>query len=227
MRRNFWDSDRLSNLISIGALGVSLVSLGISSFALFRTIERGIIDISPPSRVAIASSREVALQGNNSDKIFLSFSLYNNGATLKTIKSINLTVFDEDGEMIEFFADAQLDTIRDVEISEFPLQENDNYSLVTAISVLPRSHYIANQIFFYTCDKDWHPPEKMQFLDCEGRPDSFRIEPGVEYQVKISVDAFRDKSRDSCFSFTLPDEPQSRVFDFSPVHREISCSQVN
>lgn len=224
--KNIFNSNLFANIISLLAFGISLVVLYRTEFA------RGKVDVFSPSRIAVASAQSIKLQGNESDKIILSFSIYNNGTTLKTIKRTTLTLIDKNQEEKIFFADAQLDKIRDIQIDKSPLQENENYSLVTAISIPPKSHYIATQIFFYGCDRGWRSGGKNQFLNeydvqifnCKGKPDSFTLKPKFEYQARIRVDAFGEKSKDSCFSFILPNEIEATVFDFSPVHKQVPCS---
>ncbi|MGB3637856.1 MAG: hypothetical protein WBA39_09825 [Rivularia sp. (in: cyanobacteria)] len=209
-RRNFWNSQTFTNFISFLAFGISL-------FALYRTeFIEGRLETSSPTRIAIASGKEIKLQGNGSDKILLSFSIYNNGATLKTIKEVTLTLINKDGEKIKFIADGQFDKLKNIRLFEFPLTKNENYSLVTAISVPPRTHHIVNYLFFYQCDRQWHSKVKHQTLGC-GKLDTFELKPGFKYKARIHIDAFGTKSQNACFTFVLPQKPQSKVLDFSPI----------
>ena len=216
-KKKFWGSDSFANLLSLLALIISL-------FVLYRTeLAKGKLEVAFPSRVAIASAKEIKIQSNDSDKILLSFSINNTGVNLKTIKDIILTITDNAGEEMEFVADAQFDQLKNIRLFEFPLEKNENYSLVTAFSIPPETHYVANHLFFYRCDQGWHSKEKQQLLECEGKPDTFQVEPGLEYKARIHVDAFEAISQDVCFTFVVPDEPQPKVLDFSPVYEEASC----
>lgn len=214
---SFWGSSSFANLLSCLAFIVSFV-------VFYRTqLAGGKLEVASPSRFAIASANAIKVQGNDSDKIFLSFSIYNTDINLKTVKEVILTVTDKTGEEMKFIADAQFNQLKDIRLFKFPLKDNENYSLVTAFSIPSKTHYIANHLFFYLCDRGWHSKEKRQLLGCGDKPEVFRIEPGLEYKARIHVDAFETKSQDVCFTFMITDEPQSKVLDFSPVLEETSC----
>jgi hypothetical protein len=137
-----------------------MLALLLSLFLLYRTEWRkGRLEVFPPTRLALASSDLIEFQGNNSDKIVLSFSTHNTGATLKTIESINLTINFE-GKKLEWVADGKFDQLKDINLSEDPLEANENYSLFTALSIPPKTHHVSNYVFFYKCDHGWHLPEK-------------------------------------------------------------------
>jgi|GEM_PF-4170775 len=219
-RKKNWNLELIANLSS------SLFALGLSIFVLYRTeFNKGNVKVSFPSRVAIASAREIKFQDNDSDKILLSFSIYNTGSSLKTIKEIILTISNPNGEEVTFIADGQFDELKDLNLYRFPLKNNKNYSLVTAFSIPPKTHYIANNLFFYKCDHGWNTEQTLQLLGCENKPNSLYLQPELEYRAKIHVDVFEAKSQDICFIFSLPRKPQSNVLDFSPVHSEIPCPQ--
>ncbi|MGK7912323.1 MAG: hypothetical protein AB4050_12730 [Synechococcus sp.] len=185
---------------------------------------QGMIKVFPPSRVAVISSEQFRLQGNDSDKLLLSFSVQNDGATLKSVKGSYLTIRDQNGKELDFFADAELDRIKDIRITESPLTDNSNYALISSTSIPPRSFYIANQIFFYGCDSGWHSGEKLDSLDCDTQPEIFKFSTGAKYKGRLRIDAFSNKVRDACFNFYLPNTPQKNLFDFSPIFKDEDCS---
>ena len=178
--------------------------------------------VSFPSRVAIASAENIQVQGNDSDKILLSFAIHNTGANLKTVRRVTLTITTQEEE-VEFIADAQFDQLKNIQLSEFQLIDNENYSLISAFSIPSQTHAVANYLFFYQCDRGWNSKEKLESLGCGEQAKIFNLEPGLEYRARIHVDAFNARSQDACFVFTLPGNLQSTVLDFSPIHHEISC----
>lgn len=140
--RNFWGSEIFANFLSLIALVTSI-------FVLYRTeFGRGQIVVSFPSRVAIASAEDIQVQGNDSDKILLSFAIHNTGTNLKTVRKVTLTITSQEEE-VEFVADAQFDQLKNIQLSEFQLIDNENYSLISAFSIPSHTHVVANYLFFY------------------------------------------------------------------------------
>ncbi len=196
-----------------------------SFFVLYKTeLNKGKLIVSTPRRVAIASAA-TEVQGNNSDKILLSFSIYNSGANIKTIRNVYLTITNLDGEDTKLVAEAQFDKLKNINLFESPLDDNENYSLITAISIPPRSNYEANHLFFYFCDSGWHSDDKNKILkECTDKSGKFELKSEVKYNAKIEVDAFDTKSQTTCFNFLLPQEKtQSTKLDFSAITEEKSC----
>lgn len=217
-KMSFWGSSSFANLLSCLAFIVSF-------FILYKTeLAKGKIKVAFPTRIAIASANEIQVQDNHSDKIFLSFSIYNTDINLKTVKEIILTVTDKMGEEMEFIAEAQFDKLKNIELSRLQLRDNENYSLITAFSIPSKTHYIANHLFFYRCDEGWHSSkEERKRLGCEDKPKVFQVEPGMKYKGRIHVNAFETTSQDVCFTFIVLEEPQSKVLDFNQIIEETSC----
>ncbi len=196
-----------------------------SFFVLYKTeLNKGKLIISPPRRVAIASAA-TEVQGNNSDKILLSFSIYNSGANIKTIRNVYLTITNPNGEDIKLIAEAQFDKLKNINLFKSPLDKNENYSLITAISIPPKNDRDANYLFFYFCDSGWHSDDKNRILEeCASRPETLKLKSEVKYNATIEVDAFNTKSQITCFKFWIPQEKiQPTKLDFSAITEEKSC----
>ena len=178
--------------------------IAVSNYCYIR--REGYINIFVPYRYGTMRGTH---HSNTSDKILLCFTLHSNGNIFRNIKTINLTLINENCNKWNLEATGKFDNLKDLNLRKYPLKSNPNYSLVTSISLNKNQFVSLSLLFYYEDDTGWTSSGKV-----------FRFKRGA-YVGKITVtslesddNGYRSVQYESdSFNFTVKYEPFENIIN--------------
>lgn len=196
--------DKLGPIFSVVSIAMSSIAIAFSGYTFYHSeLREGNIETLSPSRVAwVRLGKDEKLHGRgNSDALLVSFIIHNNGKKLRAIESVEL-ILDDGNKEYQLKAVGQFEKLKDITyFTEKALEgragkdEKNNpipdyhYALLTSLPIQGDEYYTANLLFL---------------TKNESEGSNLLLDKSLQYQGKIQVNPFNQKSSDSkmiCFQF--------------------------